>query len=168
MSNMKIDVVSKELIRPSSPTPTHLRDFELSFIDERIPHSYTPLILYYKFDGDASNIQRSEKLKTSLSDALVEFYPLAGRMNSQALLECNDLGVLYVEANADAVMLDDVVKSMDSEMLDEFVPFKNNGLVSSAQPMLAVQVSFYFESLVTLNSFKWVAMEFQSRNFHLA
>ncbi|KAI3463654.1 hypothetical protein Pfo_020317 [Paulownia fortunei] len=144
MTNMEIEIVSTQLIRPSSPTPTQLRDFELSFIDERIPPSYIPLILYYNFNED-KNITRSKmshRLKSSLSDALVQFYPLAGRMKGQTLVECNDDGVLYIEANADAKILD-IIKSLDSGVLDKLIPFKSNGCVSSYEEQLAVQATSF-------------------------
>ncbi|EYU43072.1 hypothetical protein MIMGU_mgv1a0228832mg, partial [Erythranthe guttata] len=135
---MKIEILSKELVKPSSPTPTKLREFKLSFIDERIPHSYIPLILYYFGDNYNININNIRVIKSSLSDALVRFYPLAGRMKGQALLDCNDQGVLYIEANADAAITD-VIRSVDLDVLDELVPFKNNGYFSSARVQLAVQ-----------------------------
>ncbi|KAL9170169.1 hypothetical protein ABFS82_04G126700 [Erythranthe guttata] len=139
---MKIEILSKELVKPSSPTPTKLREFKLSFIDERIPHSYIPLILYYFGDNYNININNIRVIKSSLSDALVRFYPLAGRMKGQALLDCNDQGVLYIEANADAAITD-VIRSVDLDVLDELVPFKNNGYFSSARVQLAVQATSF-------------------------
>ncbi|CAA0828584.1 HXXXD-type acyl-transferase family protein [Striga hermonthica] len=143
---MKIEVLSKELIKPSVPTPTHLKDFKLSFIDERIPTSYMPLILYYKFGVDKDVIKQSEmciRLKRSLSEALVRFYPLAGRMRGQASVECNDAGILYIEARAEGKNISDIVKSMDSRDLDRLVPFESNGCVSGAEEQLAVQVTLF-------------------------
>lgn len=143
MTNMKIEIVSTELIRPSHLTPSQLKDFKLSFIDERIPPSYIPLILYYSFseEKDITQSEMSRLLKSSLSDALVQFYPLAGRMKGQILVDCNDEGILYVEANADGKILD-IIKSPDSGVLDKLIPFTTNGYVSSAEEQLAVQVSF--------------------------
>lgn len=138
---MKVEIVSSEHMKPSSPTPSQLRDFKLSFIDERIPPSYIPLILYYNFNED-ENIKQSEmcrQLKSSLADALVLFYPLAGRMKGQILVDCNDDGVLYVEAVADGA-ISSVVKSPDSAVLDGLIPFVANGNVSTSQELLAIQV----------------------------
>ncbi|KAL3617547.1 hypothetical protein CASFOL_037868 [Castilleja foliolosa] len=145
---MNIAIISKQLIKPSSPTPTHLRHFKLSFIDERIPTSYMPLILYYNPIKDNNNNinKQSEtphhRLKSSLSDALVHYYPLAGRMQGQASVECNDEGMLYVEAKADA-KISDIIKSMDSDDLEKFIPFKSNGCVSGAKEQLSVQVTTF-------------------------
>ncbi|XP_057765355.1 stemmadenine O-acetyltransferase-like [Salvia miltiorrhiza] len=141
---MKIEIVSTQAIKPCTVTPPHLRDFKLSFIDERIPPSYIPLILYYTSNED-SNISQSEmcdRLKTSLSDALAQFYPLAGRMKGQISVDCNDDGVLYAEATADANVLD-IVESPHPQILDDLVPFVTNGYVSDAPEQLAVQVTSF-------------------------
>ncbi|PIM98076.1 Vinorine synthase [Handroanthus impetiginosus] len=141
---MKIQMLSGEHIRPSSSTPTQLRNFKLSFIDERIPPYYIPLILYYNFN-EHKNIKQSEishRLKISLSGALVQFYPLAGRIKGQSLVECNDEGILYIEANAHG-SLSDIIGSPDSLVLDNLVPFKSNGYVSSAGEPLAVQTTLF-------------------------
>lgn len=138
---MKIEVVCKEVIRPSSPTPTHLRDYKLSFIDERIPPFFGPLIIYYSFNEN-ENLKQHEmvdRLKSSLSDALVVFYPLAGRMKGQIFVDCNDEGILYVEAQAHGRILD-IIKSPESGVLDKLTPFITNGFVSTVEEPLAVQV----------------------------
>ncbi|PIN07965.1 Vinorine synthase [Handroanthus impetiginosus] len=141
---MRIQILSSEHIRPSSSTPTQLRNFKLSFIDERIPPSYIPLILYYHFN-EHKNIKQSEishRLKISLSDALVQFYPLAGRIKGQSLVECNDEGILYVETIANG-SLSDIIGSLESLVLDNLVPFKSNGYVSSDGEPLAVQTILF-------------------------
>ncbi|CAK9145362.1 unnamed protein product [Ilex paraguariensis] len=105
---MKVGIISRELTKPSSPTPSELRDFKLSFIDECIPPTYVPLILYYSYDEN-SNIKQSEmsnRLKESLSKVLMQFYPLAGRMKSQIAIDCNDEGVYYIEARVEAHLSD--------------------------------------------------------------
>lgn len=140
---MEIEILSTQSIKPLSLTPPQHRDFKLSFIDERIPPSYIPLILYYTFNQHNNNINQSEmshRLKTSLSEALVQFYPLAGRMKGQISVDCNDDGVVYVEAIANANVLD-IVNSPHPQALDSLIPFITSGYFSTAQEQLAVQVS---------------------------
>lgn len=165
---MKIETLSTQSVKPSSSTPPQLRDFKLSFIDERIPASYIPLILYYTFDED-SNISQSgmcDRLKRSLSDALVQFYPLAGRMKGQTSVDCNDDGVLYMEASADGHVLD-IVESPQPEILDKLIPFVTNGYVSNVQEQLAVQVSLIFISLFHhfLGEKKMCILVFEERKY---
>ncbi|KAJ0781433.1 putative salutaridinol 7-O-acetyltransferase [Helianthus annuus] len=40
-------IISREIIKPSSPTPSHHRSYNLSQLDQCIPHIYMPLILFY-------------------------------------------------------------------------------------------------------------------------
>ncbi|KAG6410594.1 hypothetical protein SASPL_128656 [Salvia splendens] len=82
------------------------------------------------------------RLKTSLSDALVEFYPLAGRMKGQIFVDCNDAGILYVEAQAHAI-LSDIIKSPESGVLDKLTPFPTTGFLSTLQEPLAVQITSF-------------------------
>lgn len=145
---MKINKVFhlQQLIKPSSPTPFHLKEHKLSFIDERIPHSYFPLILYYSSTTKTTNQEEikliSQGLRKSLSDTLTEFYPLAGRINGQTSIDCNDEGIYYSEARID-IFLSDLIKSQDLAVIDELVPCKSNGNVSHEKEMVRVQVTFF-------------------------
>ncbi|XP_073146626.1 stemmadenine O-acetyltransferase-like [Henckelia pumila] len=142
---MKIDKICEEFIKPSTPTPLQLRDYNLSFIDERIPNTYVPLILYYSFHDKKNTATRSEmsrRLKNSLSDSLVHFYPLAGRMTDQASVHCNDEGILYIEAYVDGSVFA-LTECPENDILDKLVPFESNGTVSSCEEQLAIQVSFF-------------------------
>ncbi|KAI5664943.1 hypothetical protein M9H77_24266 [Catharanthus roseus] len=146
--NMKISRVFhlQQLIRPSSPTPFHLKEHKLSFIDEMIPHSYFPLILYYSSTTKTTNQEEikliSQGLRNSLSDTLTEFYPLAGRIKGQTSIDCNDEGIYYSEARID-ICLSDLIKSQDLAVIDELVPCKSNGNVSDEKEMVRVQVTFF-------------------------
>ncbi|KAL0380185.1 UNVERIFIED_CONTAM: Tabersonine-19-hydroxy-O-acetyltransferase [Sesamum angustifolium] len=144
---MKIKTVSTQLIGPSSPTPPQLRHFNLSFIDQRIPPSYIPLVLYYNVSREDRYINKqpemSRRLKSSMSDALIQFYPLAGRiLEGQPLVDCNDEGILYIEATADG-KISDIVRSPDTRTLDNLIPFKSNGSISNAEELLAVQATLF-------------------------
>lgn len=142
---MKVNLVSEHVIRPSSPTPSHLRDYKLSFIDEIIPHSYFHIILYYS-TGKKNNLQEiSEGLRNSLSETLTDFYPLAGRIKGQTSIDCNDEGVRYSEAIVDDnYRLSDLIEFPDVSVLDELIPCKSSGNVSpDTEELLVVQVSFF-------------------------
>ncbi|KAL8259748.1 hypothetical protein R6Q59_027701 [Mikania micrantha] len=68
-------IISQETIKPSSPTPSHLKTHVLSLVDNFSLHVPVPFIFFYKNykDGDISN------LKKSLSLCLTQYYPFAGR-----------------------------------------------------------------------------------------
>ncbi|KAI3925844.1 hypothetical protein MKW92_019325, partial [Papaver armeniacum] len=100
---MKVQVISKEFIKPSTPTPPHLGNFKLSLIDQLLPPVYVPIVVFYPAnDGHESNnndeCSKANMLKKSLSETLTRYYPLAGRIRDNILVECNDEGVDYIEA----------------------------------------------------------------------
>ncbi|KAB2636844.1 BAHD acyltransferase [Pyrus ussuriensis x Pyrus communis] len=49
---MKIQVIYKETIKPSSPTPHHLRNLSLSVFDQPFQDIYVPLLLFYPNDNN--------------------------------------------------------------------------------------------------------------------
>ena len=76
---MNVEIISKEIIKPSSPTPHHLRKFKLSFLDQLPPLFHFPIIWFYdnKKFVDVEPFERSRLLKESLAETLTHFYPLA-------------------------------------------------------------------------------------------
>ncbi|KAK1439079.1 hypothetical protein QVD17_04894 [Tagetes erecta] len=92
---MEMEIISKEVIKPSSPTPNHLKTFKLSLIDQLTLHSYTPILLLY----NSHHTNSSHILKQSLSETLTKYYPFAGRLeNDGVTVDCGDQGVVFVEA----------------------------------------------------------------------
>ncbi|KAI3465969.1 hypothetical protein Pfo_022632 [Paulownia fortunei] len=130
-----------EMIKPSSPTPPHLRKLQLSFLDQLAPPIYIHIILYFEachhhLDSD----ETSRKLKRSLSDALAIYYPLAGRLRENSCVDCNDAGAEYVEARFNDDRILDVVENPRTEELKTYVPAVPSG---GEDIPLAVQVNFF-------------------------
>lgn len=102
-----MEIVSKEFIKPSSPTPDHNKILKLSLLDQIVPPIYAPLVLYYpNLENKPNNAhdfisQTTQTLKQSLSQTLTRFYPLAGRLKDALSIDCNDEGVLFVVAKID-------------------------------------------------------------------
>ncbi|PON64731.1 Transferase [Parasponia andersonii] len=122
----EVKVVSREMIKPSSPTPNHLRSYQLSFLDQISPPVFNPFVLFYssiqEVDSDLSVTKISLKLKKSLSDVLTLFYPLAGRVKDNLLIECNDEGIPYLEARVKGNLCD-VIQVLVPSDFNKFVPF---------------------------------------------
>ncbi|KAJ0786497.1 putative vinorine synthase [Helianthus annuus] len=99
-------IISREIIKPSSPTTSHLQTYNLSYLDQGIPHMYIPLILFYPNNENCSLTAdyKAQKLKKSLSQTLTRYYPFAGRLNTPttSYVDCNDEGVVFVEAKHDS------------------------------------------------------------------
>ncbi|KAJ6747629.1 ACETYL-COA-BENZYLALCOHOL ACETYLTRANSFERASE-LIKE [Salix koriyanagi] len=99
---MKVQILSRKLIAPSSPNPPNLQNLKISCFDQLAPPTYVPRIFYYPVSGEdhgGNNADRSKKVEKSLAETLTLFYPLGGRYIEENLsIECNDEGAEYLEA----------------------------------------------------------------------
>ncbi|OMO81450.1 Transferase [Corchorus olitorius] len=123
--NLKVEVMSEEIIHPSSPTPDQLRHHQLSSLDQVSPPVYNPLVLFYsmtKCNIQANKIKIMNNLKQSMSKALTYFYPLAGRIKDNLFVDCNDEGIPFLEAQADCKLSDVLENPVPSE-LNKLLPF---------------------------------------------
>ncbi|KAK8659516.1 hypothetical protein V6N13_029716 [Hibiscus sabdariffa] len=126
---LHVQVVSEEIVKPSSSTPDRLRRYQLSFIDQLSPSRYNSFIYFYpeKCNTDGDKIMISDRLKQSISDALTYFYPLAGRMmEDQLFVDCNDEGIPFVEARVKC-QLSDVLNIPIPKELNKLLPFEIDG-----------------------------------------
>ncbi|KAK2984382.1 hypothetical protein RJ640_029587 [Escallonia rubra] len=132
-TNMEVEVISTETIKPSSPTPSHLKAYKISFLDQLVPPShYVPIFTYYtpptRDATKAPNSISGQKiLKDSLSETLTRFYPLAGRVQNQDeyVINCNDKGIVFSTArvNNNCSMTDFLSSSQPKvELLYQFLP----------------------------------------------
>ncbi|KAK4487154.1 hypothetical protein RD792_006469 [Penstemon davidsonii] len=137
------------MIKPSSPTPDHLRELKFSCLDQFIgPFHYTNLIFFYQADAaaadDDENGYKSQALKQSLSEILTVFYPLAGQvvLEGNSSINCNDNGVAFVEAKVlDGRQLSDMIEEPNLEELKHFLPTQH--FVVEDNIVLLLQVSFF-------------------------
>lgn len=123
---MEVEVVSKELVKPSRPTPNHLRIHELSLLDQFMSTVYIPFVLFYAIkEADQATTKptpRVRLLKQSLSETLTLFHPLAGKIHSGGLsIECDDEGALFVDAQA-KFSLSQLLCRPDVETIRKLVP----------------------------------------------
>ncbi|XVF08755.1 hypothetical protein REPUB_Repub07fG0030200 [Reevesia pubescens] len=142
---MEVKIISRETIKPSSPTPNHLRTHKLSLLDQiEIGESiYIPVILFYPSPiGDSGKI--STVLKESLSKTLAHFYPFAGRVKDEFSIDCNDEGIIYIEAQV-STNLSIVLKDPDVDLHLQLLP--NDSLErlpeTTAQILVGIQVNFF-------------------------
>ncbi|KAL7145306.1 hypothetical protein ABFS83_07G072600 [Erythranthe nasuta] len=145
---MKVKIVSKKLIKPCTPTPPNLNQYNLSYTDETSPPMNVGIILFYPPNPN-TNIPKEigvhiHELEKSLSEILPQFYPLAGRfIKNDHLVDCSDQGVEFVEAAVD----DDVdfiglVSKMKLEELNDLLPSKFRRVYESpTDPLVSIQVT---------------------------
>ncbi|XP_052206941.1 (13S,14R)-1,13-dihydroxy-N-methylcanadine 13-O-acetyltransferase AT1-like [Diospyros lotus] len=101
---MEIQLVSAQYVKPSSPTPPHLKTFHISLLDQLLASAYVLTVFHYPIPDATSVKQVLARLKTSLSETLSRFYPLAGRLKDHMSFECNDEGVLFIETHVNRDM----------------------------------------------------------------
>ncbi|XP_038893435.1 stemmadenine O-acetyltransferase-like [Benincasa hispida] len=120
---VEIQIISKETIKPSSPTPEHLRRYSLAFLDQVTVDVYNPMVYFYTA-GSATPAEIANHLKKSLSDVLTHYYPLAGRVNyDEFFIDCNDDGIPFIETRVNC-RLSDVMNTPFPSELNKFLPFE--------------------------------------------
>lgn len=127
MTTLEVTVISKEIIKPSSPTPDHLRHYRYSFLDQTsLPQIYSSMVLFFEFNGQTQpNITEiSNHLKTSLAEVLTLYYPLAGRAHDNLYIDCNDKGVPFLVAHVNNCKLSYVLRDPIPDELTKLVAFE--------------------------------------------
>uniref|UniRef100_A0A5B7BXQ8 Putative vinorine synthase n=1 Tax=Davidia involucrata TaxID=16924 RepID=A0A5B7BXQ8_DAVIN len=145
---MKIEIISRETIKPSSPTPHHLRIYKLSLLDQVAPLIYAPIVLFYSAPPEFNSnmihcITIYDHLKKTLSETLSHFYPLAGRIKHDDYVDCNDDGVTYVKARAN-FEVSKIIRNPEMNLLQQFLPFNPYDVRSDKEhTTMAVQVNVF-------------------------
>ncbi|CAL1358709.1 unnamed protein product [Linum trigynum] len=158
---MKVTVKSTTMVQPAERRPRH--SLWLSNLDLLQLRSHVTRVIF-AYNKPASSSSSSEScffdtkvVKEALSKTLVPFYPVAGRLRrrdgngGRLELDCNDEGVLFQEAESEAVLAE--VKELplmadglefspgeEAELL-ELVPRVDYSKGVSSYPLLIVQVT---------------------------
>ena len=134
---IKTEIISRRCIKPKSPTPSHLKSFKLSLLDQLSPNVHSNITFFFPHNAYVSDFfTKSKLLQTSLSHLLSQIYPLAGRLRDPATVECNDEGMFYVEART-VTPLSHFLMNPNSDDLELFLPS------SDKQTMLLSNGSFF-------------------------
>ncbi|KAL0351630.1 UNVERIFIED_CONTAM: (13S,14R)-1,13-dihydroxy-N-methylcanadine 13-O-acetyltransferase AT1 [Sesamum calycinum] len=147
---MEGEIISREHIKPSSPTPLEQRTHKLSLLDQIVPPIYVPLVLYYPnlentpMDPDFIS-HTTQILKQSLSSTLTRFYPLAGRIKDKLSIDCNDEGLPFVVTKFNT-RLSDFLKNPDAQACRGHIPSP----LTWAEPGPGSNVA-----LIQVNFFEW-------------
>ncbi|CAN4107937.1 unnamed protein product [Withania somnifera] len=133
MADLDIEIQLRKLVKPSTPTPNHLRRLKLTLFDQVAPHIFVPILFHY--------LPNSEYNMEGITDQryLDQILPLAGRFSKHDLsIHCNDEGVEYVESKVNANLGEFLHRGLKIELLNDFVP---TDLPSSL--LLRVQVNVF-------------------------
>ncbi|KAJ0988947.1 hypothetical protein J5N97_007303 [Dioscorea zingiberensis] len=136
------------MVAPAKETPKH--SIWLSNLDLIFSRSSTPVLYYYKPNADPAFFSQG-LLKPALAEALVPFYPLAGRLvlgpDGRMEIDCTGDGVLFVMARSD-LSVSDIGDFAPSDKLRRLlVP----GLESGVTPYILFAIQVEYEPCI-LNS----------------
>ncbi|KAL6634724.1 hypothetical protein ACP70R_027395 [Stipagrostis hirtigluma subsp. patula] len=147
---MKITVRGSEMVVPAAETPR--RRLWNSSPDLVVPRFHTPSVYFYRRDeaaggGDGSGYFDGERMRRALAEALVPFYPMAGRLardeDGRVEIDCNAAGVLFVEADAPDATVDDYGDFAPTMELKRLIPAVEYTDDISAFPLLVLQVTHF-------------------------
>ncbi|GAU11591.1 hypothetical protein TSUD_345820 [Trifolium subterraneum] len=96
-----------ELVRPAAPTPGEVK--LLSDIDDQEGLRFNiPVIFVFRHEPSMAQKDPIKVLRHALSQTLVYYYPLAGRIREGAggklMVDCTGEGVMFIEAGADVTL----------------------------------------------------------------
>ncbi|AES82602.2 benzyl alcohol O-benzoyltransferase [Medicago truncatula] len=96
-----------ELVPPAAPTPREVK--LLSDIDDQECLRFNmPIIFIYRHEPSMIEKDPAKVLKRALSQTLVYYYPLAGRIREGArdklMVDCTGEGVMFIEAETDVTL----------------------------------------------------------------
>ncbi|XP_057845188.2 BAHD acyltransferase DCR-like [Cryptomeria japonica] len=135
----------KRCVFPS--TPSVAQQIKLSCLDlQMLFISYNQKGLFYQIHADEYS-SYVDRLAETLSEVLVKFHPLAGRLTTSPLdggiyILCNDSGVDFIEATAEDLSIEDLTTAEVPPAVEEL--FALNGAVNfegHRLPLLAIQVT---------------------------
>ncbi|KAI4342106.1 hypothetical protein MLD38_026763 [Melastoma candidum] len=143
---MKVTKTCVKLVKPKTPTPPHLRRYGLTVFDLRQKPVLTSSVFFYRANGDdhKGNIDGwLARLEESLSEALVVYYPLAGRyVEEGSYIDCNDEGAEFIVGTVDA-RLDEILEDPDRPGIDFMELIKRTPSYGADLPLIVAQVYLF-------------------------
>ncbi|KAK9275562.1 hypothetical protein L1049_022829 [Liquidambar formosana] len=143
---MIVNVKESTMVRPAGDTP--MRTLWISNADLLAPRRHLPTVYFYNnpHTADSSNFFNITLLKEALQNALIPFYPVAGRLKrdekGRMEINCNGDGVLFVVAETDCVM-DELGDFAPSPKLLPLLPTVDYSQDISSYPILVLQVTYF-------------------------
>ncbi|KAL5769640.1 hypothetical protein ACOSP7_013794 [Xanthoceras sorbifolium] len=135
---MEVRIISREIIKPSSSTPNHLKTHKLSLLDQSNLNGYFSFILFYSTRFTSS----SDHLKKSLSETLTHYYPFAGRVKDCFSVECGDYGVTFIEAQVTGKIFE-VLQQQEIDLLKMLVQRNHEESSTTQGNNVAVQINYF-------------------------
>ncbi|CAI0374744.1 unnamed protein product [Linum tenue] len=152
---MEVVVKSVENIKPASSSSGFeiRKPYNLCLLDQLMSSIYTSFVFFYPASSAANShgpaSPPADQLKASLSKTLNPFYPLAGRVRDNLVIDNFQAGVPISEARVAGRTLSEFLSPPDLDLLGELVPFEPLCVLQTPStefddhPQLAVQASTF-------------------------
>ncbi|KAJ4971038.1 hypothetical protein NE237_004137 [Protea cynaroides] len=154
MANLSIQVKEAVLLTPSESTPTHI--LTLSALDSQLFLRFTIEYLFvYRSPSIPNRSATSARIKAALSQALVPYYPFAGRIRaarqevSNLEVVCRAQGAVFIEAVSDIPAAELEHAPRHSTQWRNLLSFHVADVLRGVPP-LAVQLTWLPEGVATL------------------
>jgi len=140
-----------ELVPPVAPTPREVK--LLSDIDDQEGLRFNiPVIFIYRHEPSMVEKDPVKVLRYALSQALVYYYPFAGRIREGAgrklMVDCTGEGVMFIEAEAD-ITLDQIGDTLQPPFpcFQEILYVVPGSEQMIDRPIRLIQVQLYYLQL---------------------
>ncbi|XVF75610.1 hypothetical protein PTKIN_Ptkin13bG0200500 [Pterospermum kingtungense] len=144
MLKLEPQILSREIIKPSSPEIIHQRKpFRIFLFDQLTPSTYVSNITFFSLSDHTTNILT--QLKTSLSETLNVLYSFSGRIADNMFIHRFDEGVPFLSAKIDC-RLSQFRKHHEIEALNKLLPcqpFSKESNKEDEVPLLVCQVTVF-------------------------
>jgi shikimate O-hydroxycinnamoyltransferase len=135
-------ITSTSTVVPSKPTPSGL--LWLSESDQMAQWTHAPLVYIYRHNNNNTIPFVMETMRNSLSEALVHYYPLAGRLHwiegGRLELDCNAMGAQLLEAYSEA-KLDELGDFAPTDTVQDLIPKVDYTTPIENWPLFLVQLT---------------------------
>ncbi|XP_044967055.1 hydroxycinnamoyltransferase 1 [Hordeum vulgare subsp. vulgare] len=143
---MAITVRRSTMVRPAVERPRER--LWNSNLDLVVPRFHTPSVYFYRRpEAGADGFFDADRMRLALADALVPFYPMAGRLardeDGRVEIDCSGEGVLFVEADAPTATVDDYGDFAPTMDLKRLIPPVDYTDDISSFPLLVLQVTYF-------------------------
>ncbi|KAM0883419.1 hypothetical protein ACQ4PT_031648 [Festuca glaucescens] len=142
-----ITVGRSTMVRPAAERPRER--LWNSNLDLVVPRFHTPSVYFYRRPAAAAaeGFFDADRMRRALADALVAFYPMAGRLardeDGRVEIDCSGEGVLFVEADAPDAAVDDYGDFAPTMELKRLIPAVDYTDDISSFPLLVLQVTYF-------------------------
>ncbi|XP_042509682.1 spermidine hydroxycinnamoyl transferase-like [Macadamia integrifolia] len=138
-----VKLVGSYTIIPAQPTPAG--KLCLSELDQVKPFTHAPIIYFYRPSNNSIILSSAmDTMRDSLSKVLVQFYPLAGRLQwiegRRLELDCNSMGAQLFEAESDAE-ISDFGDFTPTPKMEDLIPPIDYTLPINELPIFLVQLT---------------------------